>query len=266
MTSLRTLQQNLQNLILSDEQDRQPLTSTLIGSEKTAGLDVYHSAYRLRLCGVLALDFPVLQSAMGKMAFETLCLSYLNQHVSRSFSVRYLGTWLADFLNQQAWVENHPALAELARFEWGLIDALDAAECPSLQMEDLQTIAPEDRPQLILRAQASVQLYHFNWSITDYYPKPGSEPGAELVPASINCLIWRQAQEVKYRLCEDDEAAAIRAISEGVSFEHLALLLSEQIDQQQVPQRLADLLSVWINEGLISAPCAGRRSHHLWSG
>lgn len=258
MTSLRALQQRLQDLILSDVKDRRPLASTLIGSEDTAGLDVYHSAYRLRLCAVLALDFPVLQSALGKAAFETLCLSYLNQHVPHSFTVRYLGTHLADFLVQQAHIENQAALAELARFEWGLNDALDAAWSPPFQMEDLQIIAPEERPQLILRSQASVQLFQFNWSITDYYSHH-SEPMMKLVPAKINCLIWRQAQEVKYRLCEDDEATAIRAILAGASIEHIAQLLSEQSDQEQVPQRLADLLSIWINEGLISTPYGERQ-------
>ncbi len=51
-----------------------------------------------RVLGALAEDFPALRSVVGARAFEAMCVAYLGEYPSRSFSLRNLGSHLAEWL------------------------------------------------------------------------------------------------------------------------------------------------------------------------
>src|SRR5438046_2093299 len=61
-------------------------------------LEIYNRQYWFRVLGALAEDFPALRSVIGARAFEAMSVAYLNDHPSRSFSLRNLGSRLSDWL------------------------------------------------------------------------------------------------------------------------------------------------------------------------
>ena len=150
MSALAELQQRFQEAVLR---------ATLPGELFTAaephqlggGYDLYVQAYRARLAAALRDNFPVLHRALGDDAFATLAQSYIDCHPSPFRSIRWFGHALADFLAGTVERLPHPALVDLARMDWALRAAFDAADAVPLTLSDLASLRPEDWPALRLQ-------------------------------------------------------------------------------------------------------------------
>src|SRR5579872_2680633 len=83
-------------------------------------LEIYNRQYWFRVLGALAEDFPALRSVIGARSFEAMSVAYLSEHPSRSFSLRNLGSHLAEWLSKNPHFAGRRArLAhDVARMEW----------------------------------------------------------------------------------------------------------------------------------------------------
>jgi hypothetical protein len=105
-------------------------------------LEIYNRQYWYRVLDALAEDFPVLRAVVGSRAFEQLSIEYLTAHPSRSFSLRNLGSKLAE------WLADHPKFAgrrqrlalDVGRIEWAFIEAFDNAERTPLTLDQIATL------------------------------------------------------------------------------------------------------------------------------
>jgi hypothetical protein len=105
-------------------------------------LEIYNRQYWYRMLDALAEDFPVLRAVVGSRAFEQLSVEYLTAHPSRSFSLRNLGSKLAE------WLADHPKFAgrrqrlalDVVRIEWAFIEAFDNAERTPLTLDQIATL------------------------------------------------------------------------------------------------------------------------------
>src|SRR6185369_6628626 len=91
-------------------------------------LRIYQHAYTARLAGALRDNFGVLPQVMGDDAFDALALAYIAAHPSRHPSIRWFGDKLPEFMAAHENLVPHPALVDLARMEWALRSAFDAAD------------------------------------------------------------------------------------------------------------------------------------------
>lgn len=117
-------------------------------------LDVYRNAYYIRLQEALAHDFPILLAVMGDDVFGREMASYLQAHPSTASSLRYIGQHLSQWFYQH----NKPELADVAKLEWAVLKAFDAADAEVMLSESLQSILPEHWEQLRFTLQPSVTL------------------------------------------------------------------------------------------------------------
>lgn len=105
-------------------------------------LEIYNRQYWFRVLGALAEDFSALRAVVGGSAFERLSIAYLTEHPSRSFSLRNLGSKLAE------WLAAHPEYAgrrrrlavDVARIEWAFVEAFDNAERTPLTLDQIATL------------------------------------------------------------------------------------------------------------------------------
>ena len=105
-------------------------------------LEIYNRQYWYRVLDALAEDFPVLRAVVGSHAFEQLSIEYLSVHPSRSFSLRNLGSSLAE------WLGVHPKFAgrrqrlalDVVRIEWAFIESFDNAERTPLTLDQIATL------------------------------------------------------------------------------------------------------------------------------
>src|SRR5260370_27923397 len=92
-------------------------------------LQIYSRSYWFRVLDSLYDDFPGLRAVLGQGAFHRLSRAYLADRPSRSFTLRNLGSRLAQWLQSNPrYAGSRRALAlDMVRLEWAHIEAFDNA-------------------------------------------------------------------------------------------------------------------------------------------
>lgn len=227
------------------------------------GLAVYRNAFALRLRSALRDNFEILARALGDEGFDALAAAYVAAHPPTQPSIRWLGDQLADFMSAPAQIDSgltpHPALADLARMDWALRGAFDAADAPVLSRQALAGVAADDWPALVLMLHPSVAQCALQWDVTPAWhalhaAAEGDEPE---LPAPLanpqRLLVWRRGLDTRWRSLTDPEAALLLAVSRGHNFGALceqAAALVPNADEA-VPL-VVGALEQWLADGLVS--------------
>jgi hypothetical protein len=130
-------------------------------------LQLYNRMYWFRLLDVMHDDNPGLRALLGERKFTRLIEAYLAKYPSRSFTLRNLGSRLAQFIGEQPRLTApHPALARaVARFEWAQTVAFDGGSIPVLTAADLRRTPPA---RLKIALQPYLSLLAPDWPVDDY--------------------------------------------------------------------------------------------------
>jgi len=126
-------------------------------------LEIYNRQYWFRVLAALEEDFKGLRAIVGQKRFEELSRAYLCDCPSASFTLRNLGSGLAN------WLQNHPkyiqprgALAlDMVRLEWAEIEAFDGAAEAILLPDDVLASDPDPK----FRLQPYVQLLSLRYPV-----------------------------------------------------------------------------------------------------
>jgi hypothetical protein len=233
--------------------DSTTIESHVVGTQRVpvgTRLGIYGDGYRLRLIEALQKTFPVLAELMGEADFQTLAARYVDAHESTFFNIRWYGDRMGELL-----AADSEYLAEMARWEWAMAHAFDAADAEPLGLSAFAEIAPEDWAGLRLEWSPSVQVLRLDWNIPQLWkavtegseerPEPAYEPGSY--------LIWRRELQIYFRPLGEAEAAVVAAAREGHSFGELCVLLCEHLDESEAAQHAAGFLRGWVESGLLAA-------------
>lgn len=222
-----------------------------LGAAERVG--IYASMYFFRLLDCLTEDFPALHAVVGHQRFHELARDYLTAHPSEHFSVRMLGRHLGEFLEGHALSAGRPWLADLARFEWALLEAFDAPDAPPIGRDRLGSVRAEDwaglrftlTPSLrVLEARAPVQEV---WSAA----AAGREPPS-LAGAATALRVWREGLRVFHRTIDEVELAALRAVGRGETFAGLCEAAAATLGEERAAaERVLALLQRWLADALI---------------
>jgi hypothetical protein len=253
--NLKQLQQNFKNhLFNQDSLITQHIVSDQLSSEFRLGL--YANAYTTRLVEVLEGDYPVLQTLMGEDAFLELCHAYIHTHPSTYPSLRWFGQHLAEFVKQCRPDTDEAYLAELATFEWVLVDAFNASDQPAVGENEVARIPPDKWPVLSFEFHPSVHSFQYQWNVLPVWQSHKQRkalPSPEKLPQLQTCLVWRQDLKTLFRTLEPDEARLFAAANQGDNFSQLCEILSEWMqDAEQIPLRAVSLLKAWISQELVA--------------
>ncbi len=230
-----------------------------------AAIDVYRHAYTARLTGALRDNFEILALALGDEGFDALAAAYIDAHPSMQPSIRWFGHGLADFMDASVGADDglvpHPALADLARLDWALRTAFDAADAPVIHRDALAKVAPAQWPGLVLQLHPSVQLLPLQWAVgpawhalraaADDLETAPELPAPEPLPHCL--LVWRRGGDTQWRSLDGHEADLLQAVARGDDFGALCAHAAEQVDEvdQAVP-RVVAALQQWLADGLFS--------------
>lgn len=248
MNSLAQRQQGFQRQVLLGPS--QPIALEGI----TGPLHIYIHAYEARMRQALMANFPVLHRAMGDDEFSALARVYCAARPSQHRSIRWLGDSLVEFLSASPALLPHPALLDLARMDWAMRGAFDAADSNCLQLQDLAALAPGDWPTLSLQAVPSLQLLELQWSVEELWHALHADAQAqtrEPEPQPHAMLVWRQQLECRWRSIDASEHLALRMVLGKACFAALCEALQEAGDAAP-EQRAVALLMAWVSEGLLA--------------
>ncbi|MBE2168880.1 MULTISPECIES: DNA-binding domain-containing protein [unclassified Cobetia] len=266
-SALMQLQETTGAYLATPSPDTRSAAAEAVISDQLASaeerLDIYAMAYRLRLFEVFGGDFEAVHTLIGDDAFGLLCRDYLAAHPPSHYSIRWAGQHFPAFVAARE--PERSLVTEMAAFEWALGLALDVVDSTPLSVETLQTLAPEEWPELPLAAHPSLKRlsFHFDtpaiWKAIDN-DEPPRAPVESDTPTPW--IVWRQptagAPEVHYRSLEPLEDLALGAIlaagDEGLSFGRLGELLTPQVGAEQAPGVAINLLVQWLAAGLLIRP------------
>ena len=276
-TELSTIQRRLRELIIAPsgvgaaleelgEPAARSLEATVRGDAKLSAverLEVYANAYFYRIRDCLEDDFGALHAVLGERRFHNLATSYLIAFPPRHPSLRFAGERLPDF------VRDHPAaasfrddprwLGDLARLEWAIVQAFDAADAEILSRDELGAIDPSRWVDLRFSFQPALERLDLDFPIhrvrrswDDDRSIEAAISGLEsLEPGFHPLLVWRTDERVSYRGLEPIEAAGLGIALAGETFGSLCEHLASEVGDGEAPNRAAALLARWQADGLI---------------
>jgi len=229
-------------------------------------ISAYRFAYGARLTDALRDNFEILAMAMGDDAFDALATAYRQKYPSTVPSIRWFGHRLAAFMAQQldddSGLVPHPAFVDLARMDWALREAFDAADAPVLARDALAGLAPEQFGVLRFTPHPSLKVLPLDWAVEaawralrEHDADSGEEPELpEPQPAPHQLLVWRRELETLWRSVTPVEAALLQAMQRGDDFAALCALAAELSgDADQAVMVAATALTQWLGDGLLSA-------------
>jgi hypothetical protein len=274
VSRLPDIQAAFQRFLVSGDPE---IGSHVVGTQRVpveTRLGIYGGGYRSRLVEALESTFPVLADVLGETDFHTLASKYVNTHESSFFSIRYYGDQMAGFLAADPEYAKAPLLGELAKWEWAMAEAFDAADASSIDIGGFAQIAPEDWAELRFEWSPSAQLLELEWNVPEIWKSVTERSGrdsdgdggapAEADPQlpdprldAASWLIWRRHLQIYFRPLMQDEAAAIAASQAGQSFGELCVALCEHLEEAQASHQAAAFLRGWVESGLISSMSRG---------
>jgi hypothetical protein len=232
------------------------------GSERVPAdvrLAVYGGAYRSRLAEALATTYGALAKLLDE-DFAALAHGYVRTHDSSYFSIRNYGEQFAEFLAGDPATAKAPLLADLARFEWAMSGAFDAADEAPLVAQDLGAVAPDDWAQLRFIFHPSVARLSLHWNapqiwqaLTDDHERPPAQYQA----TATEWLLWRQGLATYFRSLDATEARVLDAARAGWPFGELCELLCACVGDDEAAGEAAMLLRGWVEAGLLTGTSAG---------
>lgn len=236
----------------------------LLAGDFATGLAVYRHAYRARLVAALADNYTVLARALGDAGFAALGHAYLAARPSQRPSIRWFGDALAGFMAEAgAALVPHPALVDVARMDWALRSAFDAADAAPLDPATLAALSPDDWAGLVLRLQPGVQrvmLAHAiepAWRVLrEWEPDSGAAQPELPEPAAHahTLLAWRQQGETRWRSLQPLEAALLNAVATGLPFALLCERAAAELgDAGAAAPAVVGALQGWLADGLLAA-------------
>lgn len=217
-------------------------------------LGVYRHAYRARLAEALRHNHPTLHRALGDEGFDALARAYLAAQPSPHRSIRWFGDGLADFIAAQGAPQApHPALIDLARMDWALGRAFDAADAPPLDAATLAATPAEAWGALRLQAHPSVQRLALAWGVEPLWRHLQARPDAPAPepPAQEHALLlWRHGLQTHWRTLAPAEDALLRGLLDGTSLAALCELAAAA-EPDGAAARVAATLQRWVADGLV---------------
>jgi len=256
VSGLLGLQAAFQDLLLGRDEGFRAAVQDTRKAGRDVLLGVYREAYALRLIEVLVEDFPGLIGLMGAERFDALARDYVAAHPSRHPSIRWFGRGLADFIAARPMSAARAALVDMARFEWALGEAFDAADAEPVALDAMLSLPGEAWGSLKFSLLPSVRRLDLGWAAPQaWQQREAVEAGSlaiESAAVPVAWIIWRPQLETQFRSMEADEAAAIDAARNGKSFPEICELLAAGGDEEQAALRAAGLLRAWIDQGMIA--------------
>ena len=173
---------------------------------------------------------------------------------SSFFSIRYDGHELPQFLGTHPDYRDAPVLAELARWEWTMTGAFDAADATPLTHAALAGFSPQQWAQLRFSWHPSVARLGLGWNVPQLWQALTADtgrPAASVNREPVQWLLWRQELTTYFRSLSATEAQALDAARDGWPFGELSRCCVMSWARRRRRCRRRHLLRGWIDAGLI---------------
>jgi hypothetical protein len=226
------------------------------GVDRHRRLEVYASAYRIRIVDAIAAEYPKIALALPHEQFAIMCKRYLAAHPTSQPSLRDAAQHLSAFLARGGWPAAPPWLADLAALERARTNAFDGAEARPLSREDLANVPPEEIAFVKLPLVPTASLLQMTsiaddvWSALEAETEsPEQLSSSQVAPRTV--LVWRRDITVIHRTVADDEAQVLSALAHGATFGDACEVL---VHHDEAAQRALEIILTALDGAVFAAP------------
>ena len=219
MPSLETLQQNLCDAVCGGDDAR---LSDLIageGIDPRARLRIYRNHAIITLTDALKAAYPVVCRLVGDGFFAYAAHEFMREHMPEKPSLAEYGGGLPDFLAQFPPCRDLGYLADIARLEWAINQALHAEDAPAIARIDLSGLSAADAPRLILALHPSFRLLESRWPIERIWRANQADGSPDLAidldSGGVRLQVHRRGDRVALKSLTDCEFAFLRELGNG---------------------------------------------------
>jgi len=255
MSGLRDLQHRFMDYLLDQ-------SSAVVGDIESTPmlsakgrLDIYASAYKLRLKEAILIDYDKLASYLGDEQFDKLMVRYIEKHPSHTTNLRYFSVHLPELVRDESPFNQLEELQELAYIERAFANSFDAKDQQFATQNDLESLPTEAWGTLQFSFQKSVQIL---WLQYNSFPiwKALSE---KKIPPKVEKLelaawvLWRQSSLIShYRVLAEPEIAALDLAMKGETFAVICEKLLAFFSEEETPLKAISFLQSWISEEMLA--------------
>ncbi|TCU21204.1 hypothetical protein EV130_11161 [Rhizobium azibense] len=212
--------------------------------------NIYRNNTFASLTATLVSVFPVTVSLIGERYFRHVAASFIRVGPpSEARLVRY-GSDFADFLARLDDLKSLPFIADTARLEWRIAEALDAAVLTPATMAELQRGGSGTIPDLVL--QPSLRLLFCRWPALDIWSAHQADGDLELLrdikrqPQRI--ALWRDRDSVRFLRVNGAHYTFLRALKNRRGLEPAVMKAANRMSDFDLVASLGGLFA----EGLVT--------------
>ena len=226
MLALHDLQRVFKDGLLADDEESVLAHIAGDGLDPRARLAIYRHHVLTTLTATLESAFPVVCQLVDKRFFAYAADAFIRQHPpARPCLVEY-GALFPEFLEVFPPCQGHPYLPDMARLEWAVHQAAQAAEVRPLERGRLDAIPLDDLPGLIFSMDPTISYLSSPWPVYKIWHahQEGAQP-AELLDllAGGTCLEVRGVGDgVSVRVLDPAAYALRHALAVRVMLEEAA--------------------------------------------
>lgn len=221
------------------------------GVDVTQRLEIYHHAYRARLCEVLADSFAKTCLYMGSDTFEEEAAVFAVQQPPDSRSLSRYGAGFPVYLASK-YPEN-PELWELAQLDWDLRTRFDGADAPALSAEIAKDFGDTRWLTWAQPLHPSVLLRTVTTNVAQIWQAINADaqvPEVQLLPMPKVMLVWRKLLQPHFQILDHGAATFLHRLDACGSIEDASNALAGT-DALPEPQHLGGWLQSWLNDGIL---------------
>ncbi|CAG0946272.1 hypothetical protein GPROT2_03655 [Gammaproteobacteria bacterium] len=264
MSALRELQRDFVAVMLRRAEPVTLARHLLPGGDLVRRIGVYRVNARENFAVALEAAFPALAGQLGTADFRRMAWSYQRRHPSPSGNLfetgRALPAFLADALagTGEAW------LADLARLEWAVQEAMTAADGDQrFDPAVVAVVPPESRGQLRFALHPSARLLALGFPCFDAWRahQQGSRAVAPATAQSERLLVRRASDGVELHRLSRGDFACLEALAGGATLEQAL----DAPGAGAAAEAAARALAGWAADGILVAahgPVAARGPTH----
>lgn len=182
---------------------------------------------------------------------------YLLAHPSRGSSLRDVGGSLAAYLAHGPLADTFRRrcahAADLARFEWALVEAFDAADAPVLARDVLAALPPARWAELRFAFAPALRLLALGHPVHERLPDAGAGSAGPLAVRPTHYRVWRRGESVRWKEIDAIEHGLLDAARAGLPFGALCERLATQGPADEAAPRAVALLESWLAAGLLAS-------------
>lgn len=169
--------------------------------------DAYRNNAWQFFAAALEQTYPVVQRRVGAEFFRRLVHEYREAHPSRQGDLHWAGADFAPWLQQRLAGSGYDWLADLARLEWAVAEAVVAASAPAAALHELAAFPPESLAGLRVNLHPSVRLVasaYPVWSVWQANQQDDADP-VDLAQGAEHCVVaCIDERPVLYRIAATD--------------------------------------------------------------